>query len=209
MAMGHGMPRLEHMTHQRSCAANWRKRALEQDWTSARTAEEIVRCCEVSPLRAHRLARGWTLENAVSQLRALCTELNIDAPKVDINEWGKWETRANTIPRRKTIEILCRLYSTNAGQLGLAIEYPAPWEAAAVTQPRGAGQTVIGEERQAASEWDLPSPPGLTPMGALLDSTRRIVDRTLASGSVTQTQLDTVNERLTWLREQYAATPPP
>src|SRR5690606_23649514 len=39
-------------------------------------------------------------------------------------------------------------------------------------------------------------------------STRRMIDRTIASGSVTKAQLDLLNERLMWLREQYITTPP-
>ncbi|MEV4565147.1 XRE family transcriptional regulator [Nonomuraea sp. NPDC049419] len=154
-------------------------------------------------MRAHRLARGWTLGEAVLHLQALCEELDVDPPKTDIQQWGQWETREGRIPLPRTVDLLCRLYATDVADLGYAVGGNVP---AHPERTRSAPSST--------SELDMP--PGLLATsnthgeipGELLVSTRRLIDRTLASGSVTKAQLDLLNERLMWLREQYITTPP-
>src|SRR6266487_845319 len=51
--------------HPPSCAKGIRVRATEEGWRLAQTINAIRDHCGVSALKAHRLARGWTLAKAV------------------------------------------------------------------------------------------------------------------------------------------------
>ncbi|MEO3807160.1 XRE family transcriptional regulator [Nonomuraea sp. B1E8] len=153
----------------------------------------------MSRLRAHRLARGWTLADAVIHLQALCDDLSVDPPKTDVQQWGQWETREGRVPLPRTVDLLCRLYSADAADLGYATSEDVPGH------PKRARSAP-----PATAHLDMrPSQLGTNNIsGELLASTRQLIDRTLASGSVTKVQLDLLNERLKWLREQYITTPP-
>lgn len=191
------------MAHKRSCAARWRQRAQHFGWDLSRTVNEIVACCQVSRLRAHRLARGWTLGEAVVRLQALCEDLAVEPPKTDIQQWGQWETRKGRVPLPRTVDLLCRLYSTHAADLGYAVGEDAPTHLRRTkSAPPSTSQLDMPPSWHETSTAYGESP------GELLAFTRRMIDRTIASGSVTKAQLDLLNERLMWLREQYITTPP-
>jgi len=179
--------------HPPSCAKALRVRATEEGWDPARTVDEIHHCCAVTRLRAHRLARGWTLRIAVEEARQLITGMP-NAPKLDEDQLGSWETRPDRRPRAGTIDLLCQLYSSHAQGLGFTGDYrnsdhPVP----ATGAPRREAQRELTAAKcieRAAEE------------------ARRRVDRTLARGTVTPAQLDAMDERLIGLRHEYLYAPP-
>ena len=191
--------------HHPSCAAQWRRRAAEQSWGNERLVQEIHHCCQVSRLRAHRLARGWTLSEAVGQLQGLCAQLHIDAPRTDPDQWGLWETRPDRRPRPSTVDLLCRLYATDATGLGISLggDYrkgtpePAATRLAPLAKPPDLAAPIAPAPARKDASFE-----------ELIESTRRVVDRTLASASVTPSQLDVLDERLMWLRQLYVSSPP-
>ncbi|MGW4200942.1 hypothetical protein [Streptomyces sp. NPDC004726] len=188
--------------HKPSCAGKVRERAAAEQWSVQRTVVEIVNCCSVSLLRAQRLARGWTLRQAVEEY-LLMTRYTSGAARVDQEQLRIWETDSVRRPRAGTIDLLCRLYRTSAQGLGLAGDYEeAPGTDTLVpparTAPLGGGSC----ERAGAA----PVPAG--GLDDLLDRARRGVDRILAKATVTPGQLDLLEERLLWLRHQYLVTAP-
>jgi tetratricopeptide (TPR) repeat protein len=175
--------------HGRACAARWRERATEHQWPMVRLTCEIARCCEVSPLRAHRLARGWTLEQAARKLRAAAMTTGVEL-HTDPDRLRWWETHPDHRPKPPAIDMLCRLYQTNAQALGLdpAGDYtPAATVIAGLPNPAPAPVA-------APADW--------------LSTLRRSVDHTLASASVTTAQLDLLEETLLLHRRQYLMRPP-
>ncbi|MGP4112298.1 hypothetical protein ACTWP5_15465 [Streptomyces sp. 4N509B] len=183
--------------HGKACAAGWRERAEDERWSRSDLAIEIARCCGVSRLRAHRLAEGWTLTQACQELRELCERESLACPRVNADQLRVWETGKGR-PQRATVDLLCRLYRSNARTLGLetAGDYGATASSATAAPaflPEPAPSTTAGT---VAGEGDW------------LDALRRSVDRTLASATVTSGQLDLIDERLLLYRERYLTTPP-
>jgi hypothetical protein len=48
------------------CASLLRREAPQRGWTLAELTDEIQTRCGCGRLRAHRLARGWTLQQLIS-----------------------------------------------------------------------------------------------------------------------------------------------
>ncbi|MFI1013029.1 helix-turn-helix domain-containing protein [Streptomyces sp. NPDC020965] len=186
--------------HPASCAARMRDRAETEGWPAEQAAATIAQCCSVSPLRAHRLARGWTLKQAVDAYRTM-TQNVAWAARVDQEQLRIWETRPTRRPRAQTIDLLCRLYGTSAEGLGLSGDYsPAPTSTASMPAipdlHRNAGPAAFAPQLAADA------------LDQVLDRTRHGVDRTLARATVSPTQLDLLEERLLDLRRQYLVTAP-
>lgn len=192
--------------HRPSCARQIRERAIADRLSQAEIVTRIVRCCGVSPLRAHRLALGWTLREAVENYRQLTRKV-AGAARLDQDQLRVWETHPRRRPRAATIDLLCRLYRTNAQLLGLAGDY----QAASEDVDGGTSASRSGGEPGAPA---LPPVPASTPAAApdlgtdRLDRVRRGIDRTLAQATVSPAQLDLLDERVLWLRHQYTTTAP-
>ena len=197
--------------HRPSCAKRLREQGAAQGWTIEQTVEEIHRCCGVSRLRAHRLARGWTLRTAAIEFHTMCEQAELaDTPKPDEDQLSIWETHPSRHPRAVTVDLLCRLYRTDAQGLGLAGDYrgaaPPP------EQPVGALPAVEGARPAAMAPGAQAAHPvgghGSSRLDQWVESARRSVDRTLATASVSPGQLDLLEERMLWLRQQYILAPP-
>ncbi|MFB8089409.1 helix-turn-helix domain-containing protein [Streptomyces sp. NPDC055992] len=172
--------------HRPSCARRLRQEALSRGDSVHELARAIRAHCSVSSLRAHRLARGLTLKQAADALNARAAS-RADAPRVDGDQLGHWETGRR--PRPVTLGLLCEIYDCSPQDLGLA----AP------------ATTVIDQVRSAP---DVREDDGLGSLELQVDFFRRAVDRTLAAGTVTATQLDHLDEQVLWDRERYVYTPP-
>ncbi|MFE2724075.1 tol-pal system YbgF family protein [Kitasatospora sp. NPDC059327] len=161
---------------------------------------EIVSCCDVSWLRAHRLGRGWTLRQAVDELVQLCERLGLVRPNVDPDQLGAWET--GRTPRGGTLDLLCRLYEADAQGLGLAGDYrTASCPGADAAGPAtGPGNLLVPRP----VPWSAPS----DAFHDLVDSYRRKVEATLASTTASVTQLEVLDEQIMDLRRTYVASPP-
>ncbi|MCM2392018.1 helix-turn-helix domain-containing protein [Streptomyces albipurpureus] len=184
--------------HPASCAARLRDRAETEGWPADQAAATISQCCSVGLLRAHRLAQGWTLQQAVDAYRTM-TRGVARAARVDQEQLRIWETRPARRPRAQTIDLLCRLYETSAEGLGLTGDYTPPTTSTAPVKP------IPGLHRNPAPAAPQPAADALD---QILDRTRHGVDRTLARATVSPTQLDLLEERLLDLRRQYLVTAP-
>lgn len=212
--------------HRPSCAGRLRERAGRDGWTQWRLAQEIVACCQVSRLKAHRLARGWTLQAAVEELADLCAHENLGAPHASIDLLNSWENQRSR-PRPETVDLLARLYDSNAIRLGLAADYTDPSDSQAPAEPVGAvSRPVIDLEPDMSAAQGSPGGAdddrvapvvfhaGLHPEGtaarmlAEVERLRRHIDRTLAAGTITEDQLDQMDEMVQLRRRDYLTTPP-
>ncbi|MEZ0070269.1 tetratricopeptide (TPR) repeat protein [Streptacidiphilus sp. MAP12-20] len=174
--------------------------AHQAGWTTAQTVAAFVDCCGVSLLRAHRLARGWTLDEAVERLRALARSLP-SPPSFDAKALRDWETHPSRKPRLRTVELLCCLYDSSPTQLGLtgqADGFTAPADTARevstvslVTLPEVRVGILTGDD-----------------FDQFLNTARRTVDQTLASATVSEAQLDDLEQRLRFDRQAYMSTAP-
>jgi tetratricopeptide (TPR) repeat protein len=189
------------MVHGLSCSKEIRCRADTEQWTIEQTVDMIETCCGTSRLRAHRLARGWTLSDAIAELRRLRQAALGETPAVNEEQLRAWKTSPRQ-PRTRTVDLLCRLYQTDAHGLGLVGDYRSGDHArvpAAIT-------------RRADAQAVHPSAAGLQQsddaLNAVVDAARRAVERTLALTTVSATQLEVLDERMLSLRQSYAFTPP-
>ncbi len=222
--------------HTPACSRQWRDRAAAERWTTWRTTQAIHACCGVSLLKAHRLARGWTVREAVEELLDLCEREQLGRPKVSEDLLNVWENGRGR-PRPETIDLLARLYQANAVRLGLAEDYTddedgaerlvlvAPTEPGTgtigtvsypATGPRGAYRGAGAEEgldemERRALFHQVLAGAGLTLGGrflAAVEKTRQDMDRTLATGTVTEDQMDRLEETVLRYRHDYLRTPP-
>lgn len=202
--------------HSPACARRWREQAGARQWTLWQTAQAIHGCCGASLLKAHRLARGWSARQAIEELEALCEQESLGLPRASIDLLNAWENN-RARPRPQTIELLARLYRANAVRLGLAGDYcedPGGPRVVVVSHARGDdparldGTAPDDVERRALfhQTMSLGTPDGR--FFAEVEGTRHDLDRTLASGTVTEDQLDRLDEQVLRYRREYMVTPP-
>ncbi|GII91506.1 helix-turn-helix domain-containing protein [Sinosporangium siamense] len=207
--------------HSPACARRWREQAGHRQWSLWQTAQAIHGCCCVSLLKAHRLARGWSARKAVQELEDLCERDELGSPRASIDLLNAWENN-RARPRPQTIDLLARLYRANAVRLGLAGDYCDD----------SGGAKVMVVSRQDGQE-DLPYPVtqweregdterralfhqallggGMVLNGRLLvevDNTRQAIDRALAGSTVSEEQLDGLDEQVLNYRRQYIKSAP-
>ncbi|MFG1998634.1 helix-turn-helix domain-containing protein [Spirillospora sp. NPDC048911] len=154
-----------------------------------RTVQEIHKCCGVSLLKAHRLARGWTARTTVQELERLCRNERLEASHVNTDMLNSWEN-GRSRPRPDSQDRLARLYRTNAVRLGLAADYADDELAASASAPRG-------EEWEAARR-----------IIAEAEMLRKRMNRTLVAGTITHQQVDDLDETVLRYRDAYTTTPP-
>ncbi|MFI6287658.1 hypothetical protein ACIBCM_23415 [Streptomyces sp. NPDC051018] len=183
--------------HPPACAKRQREQGGHR--TVQETAEGIAACCSVSLLRAHRLARGWTLRQAVDTYR-LMTRDNPTAPRIDQEQLRLWETHPDRRPRAATIDLLCALYRADARTLGLST-YPG-------TGPSDDEPEVRAPESERRAGHGLPPAMAGDRLDEILNHSRRSIEQTLARATASPHQLDLLEERLLHLRADYLVTPP-
>ncbi|SDQ32102.1 helix-turn-helix domain-containing protein [Thermostaphylospora chromogena] len=214
--------------HPPACARGWREHAAEHQWTLWQTVQAIHGCCGVSLLKAHRLARGWSARQAVQEMEDLCARHGLGEPRASIDLINAWENN-RARPRPQTIDLLARLYRANAVRLGLAADYcddtddtkvvvvhaAEPGQAmrrASYTVERGPADNHVDDEagRRALFHQALLSP--TTPLNgrmlAEVERTRQDLDRTLALSSVSDDQLDRLDEQVVRYRKEYITSAP-
>ncbi|MFA1550754.1 XRE family transcriptional regulator [Actinomadura chokoriensis] len=197
--------------------------------------QAIHHCCGVSLLKAHRLAQGWTAQAAIDHLTELCEREHLGGPHANIDLLNVWENGRGR-PRPDTLDRLSRLYRANPVRLGLAADYSddaVPSEAAVIPAPRTpppslptphvpvltpSGLHNPGPSYEAKDETDRRAlfndviiGNAQTSRGRLLaevEALRRQMDRTLASGTVTEDQMDRLEETVLRCRRDYLTTPP-
>jgi tetratricopeptide (TPR) repeat protein len=202
--------------HSPACARRWREQAEARQWTTWQTVQAIHGCCGVSLLKAHRLSRGWSARQAIEELEYLCEQQSLGHPRASIDLLNAWENN-RARPRPQTIDLLARLYRANAVRLGMAADY---------CDEAGAGRVVVVAQNESENGVHVEEPAdddterramfhqamlmGM-PNGrffAEVEGTRHDVDRTLATSSVTEDQLDRLDEQVLRYRREYMTTAP-
>ncbi len=118
--------------HDRACAVSIRTRRLLRAgepadppvWVLREIAGEVRECCGHSWLKAHRLAWGWTVDEAVAAVHAMCKERKLGWRGLTGRSWLEWEAGAR--PNGDYRDLLCRLFETGPAQLGFATDYGRP-----------------------------------------------------------------------------------
>lgn len=116
--------------HDRECArrihariVGWSQEPLDPG-TLRQIAEQIHSCCGHRPLKAYRLAAGWTVEAAVQRVHLIQEDLRGTKCGLTVRSWREWE--ANATPDRVYQDLLCRLFATGPVQLGFGTDYSPP-----------------------------------------------------------------------------------
>ncbi|MCP2337387.1 helix-turn-helix domain-containing protein [Actinomadura rupiterrae] len=195
--------------HRPSCAKTWRERAEREGMSSWQTVQAIHDCCGVSYLKAHRLARGWTASAAIEELARLCARENLPAPKANIDLLNSWEN-GRSRPLVETIDQLARLYKSNSIRLGFAADYGDEETAPVVPVAREITSPVGSDAAPAALFYRYLRSPAhpVADLLAEVEHVRKWMDRTLAQGTVTEDQMDQLDETVLRLRQDHLVTPP-
>ena len=153
----------EHTTevvHELECARRLRwqllARAGEPAYPSAQllgeVAERIHHCCGHSRLKAHRLAYGWTVEQAVEALHNMCDDEELGARGLAARSWLSWE--AGGRPGSDYQDLLARLFRSGPVRLGFACDYSGGTDGNPDVPSSAAGDIAL-----VASSDDLPASP--------------------------------------------------
>ncbi|MEU2977205.1 XRE family transcriptional regulator [Streptomyces hirsutus] len=137
-----------------------------------------------------------TLKEAADGLNTL-GEGRAGAPRVDGDQLGHWETDRR--PRPVTVGLLCEFYECTPEDLGFG-------SVVAAVSSSSSAFVLAGQPLPLPTA--LREPVSAHSFEAQVDAARRSVDRTLAIGTVSTTQLDLLDEQVLWAREQYVYTPP-
>jgi tetratricopeptide (TPR) repeat protein len=86
-----------------------------------RIAADIAVQCGVSRLKAHRLAWGWTVVQAVDAFHRMCRRENVKPRGLTTRSWMDWEAGAR--PNWDYQDLVSRLFRASAVQLGWAADY--------------------------------------------------------------------------------------
>ncbi|QBI53985.1 hypothetical protein [Streptomonospora litoralis] len=153
-----------------------------------RIAEAIRSHCGHTPVKCHRLAWGWTVNQAISAARALAENHRDRYAAVAVSErsWKGWE--AGDRPNTGYQDLLCRLFATGPVGLGFAVDYA----------PRPSPLPMQAE----------PPPEPLTEPRLRSDA-RTTLRRSqeLADNALHHTQLDQIDADIDRIARDYAARP--
>ncbi|GAA2907536.1 hypothetical protein GCM10010517_73910 [Streptosporangium fragile] len=84
--------------------------------------DEIHACCpQQTRFKCHRLAHGWTVEEAIENFHGMCDREGVKRRGLTERSWREWEAGAR--PDRDYTDLLCRLFRTGPVQLGFANDY--------------------------------------------------------------------------------------
>ncbi|MQA88138.1 MAG: hypothetical protein GEV03_26845 [Streptosporangiales bacterium] len=163
-------------THDPRCAERIRVLKLAEAGDPPRPPAELLHTisaeikthCAHAPLKAYRLAYGWTVTGAVRALHAMCDEHGLGRSGLTKRSWLDWE--AGNRPSRYNQDLLCRLFGTGPVQLGFARDYGDHGHHGtaeiAVPSPRAALASrdtlpAAGRpEESPAAVWEPPQPHG-------------------------------------------------
>ncbi|MGW0808994.1 hypothetical protein [Nonomuraea sp. NPDC002799] len=84
-------------------------------------AEALRGCCGHRGVKSARLARGWSVPQAVNELAAAGAAAELPERGADERRWRRWE--AGQPPDPDYQDRLCRLFQTGPVQLGFAVDH--------------------------------------------------------------------------------------
>ncbi|GAA4471788.1 helix-turn-helix transcriptional regulator [Phytohabitans houttuyneae] len=148
------------MPHELTCASSIRVRELlaagdptEPDPTLLHhIAHTIHEHCGHPPLKAHRLAWGWTPKQATTALDALSNQHQLPKRGITQRSWHQWEAGTYR-PDDDYLDRIARLFHTNIIKLGYATDHTAVPAASSRLHSR------LALARRAQNSW-LPDPSG-------------------------------------------------
>jgi tetratricopeptide (TPR) repeat protein len=94
----------------------------------SRVAADIASQCGVTRLKAHRLARGWTVEQAIAEFHRMCRREDIKGRGLTQRSWMQWESGQR--PGWDYQDLVRRLLQASAVELGWAADYSSAGSAA-------------------------------------------------------------------------------
>ncbi|WP_411070559.1 helix-turn-helix domain-containing protein [Streptomyces sp. cmx-4-25] len=187
--------------HGPSCARRLRESGAERGRSIGEIAHSIHTHCSVSRLRSQRLARGLTLVDVAEQLRGLVSEQD-GAPRVTVEQLRLWETGKHR-PLRSTVLVLAAFYACSPSDLDLDDTRAVEGIVLQLRPPH-----TPRTEQYSVPDLSERVPAAAGSLADRVDVVRRAVDRTLASATVTPTQLDHIEEMVLWASQEYVSTPP-
>ena len=109
-----------------------------------RMAADIAAQCGHTLLKAHRLAWGWTVAQAVDSFHQMCRQEKVKPRGLVARSWMDWE--AGSRPNWDYQDLLSRLFHTSPVHLGWAADYtPAETPAARRVLAGAAARSSAGE----------------------------------------------------------------
>ncbi len=111
-----------------------------------RIARDIAEHCGHSLFKAHRLAWGWTVTEAVDAFHQMCRREHVKPRGLVARSWMDWEAGAR--PNWDYQDLLSRLFHTSPVQLGWAADYtPAEPPPSGRTRARPRTSALTGGTR--------------------------------------------------------------
>ncbi|TMC13413.1 MAG: helix-turn-helix transcriptional regulator [Chloroflexi bacterium] len=119
-----------------------------EGWPRDTIVDEVLRRLpDVTPLEAHRFARGWTREELSQAVDLLYVTDGLDPPQLSSAELCRWE-HGQRRPSDERREYLCRVYRTRPDRLGFGSDHT----------PRPTGETTRSSGRDRV-EYTAPGGP--------------------------------------------------
>lgn len=177
-------------------------------WSPWQLVQAIADQCEVSLLQAARLARGWTLQDAVTGLAEA-------GQRATVQQLSSWE-HGTSKPSDPRLDGLCRLYQTRPDRLGFGTDYTPPGIDQTVTAApaRSACERAAEPDPTADARYaTLRSVLGTTgntlsaPILNALASVRQEMTQTL-TGSIADTSIDQWEDTAAEYGQAYQHRPP-
>lgn len=185
-------------------------------------AAEIQSCCGQRPLRAYRLAYGWTVGGAIKALQDRCVSDGLGHPGISKRAWQDWE--AGKRPNRHNQDLLCRIFGTGPVQLGFAQDYRGgdltpgaiePDLLAARSHPLPAKDPLVHPFMELPTEWQRSAHPARSSiqgvewdlvMNAAHESSEHAA--AFESASVGPNALEQIGEDVLRIARAYVHAPP-
>ncbi|WP_405161625.1 helix-turn-helix transcriptional regulator [Nocardia sp. NBC_01499] len=146
--------------HNSSCGRRLARNVMAAGGFADDAAFAVHRHCAVSLLRAHRIARGHTLVEAVELLKKILRSRGAPSEGLAHQQLSRWEN-GRDVPTPRYLDALCALYRTRPDRLGFGNDY-SDVDRRVLTNP-----TTIGAEPALLSVPELPiSRTGIPDRGA-------------------------------------------
>ncbi|GAB2468636.1 hypothetical protein GCM10027187_41040 [Streptosporangium sandarakinum] len=168
-------------THDARCAGEIRARAVAVHGgvlplaVLHDLARQIAACCGHGLLKSARLARGWTVAEAVAQLLQAGKAAGLPERGVEVRAWRRWENGQHIGADYQ--DRLARLFQTGPVQLGFAVDYtPHP--------PDGGGDRTNRRDALRLGAGALLAPVVSSAESEARELTRRSEETDLGSSSI-------------------------
>ncbi|MFI6165961.1 helix-turn-helix domain-containing protein [Nocardia sp. NPDC051052] len=122
--------------HRSSCGRRLARKIMATGGFEGDAAFAVHRHCGVSLLRAHRIARGYTLVGVVEMVKEILRSRGVPSEGLAHQQLSRWENGRDT-PSPRYLDALCALYGTRCDRLGFGNDYSDAWAI-----PLGGEETV-------------------------------------------------------------------